>query len=106
MWDLHGVLSRLCQPAILFRASAIITGCAFGVPQIKLLFGDFYQGNNKIFCYANGIKSNDYKVINGDREFVYDLIVVEEEKESTVLNENIIHLDIDFIFRYITCNGI
>lgn len=48
--------------------------------KIKLLFAELFSDH---FCYANSIPNNDYTKIHGDNEFVYDLIVVEEERNET-----------------------
>lgn len=45
---------------------------------IKFLFAKLFEQENNYYCYANCIADNDYSIIHGDSEFIFDLIVVEE----------------------------
>lgn len=64
---------------------------------LKLLIASLFEGEESIFCYANGIENNDYVLINSDKEFVFDLIVVREEVEEKSDDFNSIFLGIDYI---------
>jgi len=65
---------------------------------VKLAFARQFEGQENVFCYANGIPDNDYKLINGDSEFVYDFVAVQESKETDPLVPSV-----NFIERILVC---
>lgn len=50
--------------------------------KIKEIFATPYSTLEDVYCYANCIPENDYRIIHADSEFVYDLTVVKESKKS------------------------
>ena len=58
---------------------------------IKTLFASLYGKEENCYRYANGIDDTTYTLIDGDNEFMYDLVVLKEEKNETGVT------NIDFI---------
>lgn len=51
--------------------------------EIKVLFSGLFKDDADCYRYANGIHDSHYELIDGDTEFVYDLVVVKEERNIT-----------------------
>ncbi len=59
--------------------------------QIKFLFAQLFKDEKDCFCYANGIKGSSFDIINGENEFIYDLVVLKERKhDDDLVNEDYI----------------
>ena len=59
--------------------------------RIKTLFADIYKEEENCYRYANGINDGTYTFIDGDHEFLFDLVILREEKNETGI------IEVDFI---------
>lgn len=50
--------------------------------EVKILFAQLFESEENCYRYANAIDDPTYKLIDGDNEFMFDLVVLREEKHN------------------------